>query len=184
MAVRLELLDEAGAVVQHDDFDALSQASPVLRPDDVQALHRLKETAETVRRARFVVVTVDQNPAAGSYAPGKEIVFDWRTSPPADLGIAMRERSYRFSETAFAKDGSGYFDLVVEVENTGQRTLRGLKLSAEIIGPEEKWTVAEENHVVVVSGPAMQPGEVRLERFIEKVDGKPEGYRMFVVEAR
>lgn len=37
---------------------------------------------------------------------------------------------------------------------------------------------------MVVSGPAMRPGDVRLKRFIEKVDGKPEGYRMFVVEAR
>ena len=183
MAVRLELLDGAGTVVQTDEFDALSRASPVLRPGDAEALHRLRETLDTVRRARFAVVTVDQNPAADAYAPGKEIVFDWRTPPPAGLEIALRERSYTFSETAFAKNGSGFFDLVVEVENTGERTLRGLKLSAEIIGPEERWTVAEEKHVVTSGGPAMRPGEVRLERFIEKVEARPEGYRIFV-EAR
>ncbi len=180
LGVRLELLDDAGTVVDSGRFEALNKAAPVLRPGDAHALHQLKETRDTVRSARLVIEIVEQNPAASSYAAAEPLDFEWRAERSTDLEIALRERSYRFSESALAKDGGGYFDAVIEIENTGERTIRALKLEAEITGPGGAWTVPEANHVVSSSGPALRPGEVRVERFIEKVEARPDGYRMFV----
>ncbi len=179
LGLRLELLDDGGTVVDSATFEAPNKAAPVLRPGDAHAFHHLEQTAASARAARLVVEIVEQNPAASSYAAAAPLDFEWRAERPADLEIALRERSRRFSENAFGKDGGGYFDLVVEIENTGERTIRGLKLEAEITG--SGWTVPEEGHVVVASGPALHPGEVRLKRFIEKVEGRPDGCRMFVV---
>ncbi len=184
LGLRLELLDEAGSAVDRASFDAPDKAAPVLRPGDAHAFHHLKETRGSVRAARLVVEMVEQNPAAASYAAAEPLDFEWQTDRPADFEITLRERSYRFSESAFPKDGSGYFDAVIEVENTGQRTIRALELEAEIAGPGDGWTVRETGHVTTASGPALRPGEVRLERFIEKVDERPGGYRMFVVAIR
>lgn len=181
LGMRLELLDDTGKVVDHHTFDALSKATPVLRPGDAQALHQLKETSRTASTARLMVEIVEQNPAARVYATAVPVDFDWRVERTPDLEITLRERSYRFSENALPKDGSGYFDTVIEIENTGERTLRALKLEAEIVGPDGAWTATDTNHVVVVSGPTMRPGEVRLERFIEKVEARPSGYRLSVV---
>ncbi len=181
LGVRLELLDEAGTVVDQNTFEAPNQAAPVLRPGDAHAFHHLKETRAPVRSARLVVAIVEENPAASSYTAAKPLDLEWRIDRPADLEIALSERSLRFSESAFPKDGSGYFDAVIEVENTGQRTIRALKLEAEIAGPGDGWTVTEAGHVATSSGPALRPGEIRIERFIEKVDERPGGYRMFVV---
>ncbi len=177
----LELLDEAGTVVDRGRFEVLNQAAPVLRPGDAHALHRLVETGGSVRAARLVAEIVEQNPAASSYAAAEPLDFEWRVGRTADLEIALRERSVRFSENSLAKDGSGYFDAVVEVENTGGRTIRALKLEAEIAGPGGAWTVTEVGHIATSSGPALRPGEIRLKRFIEKVEARPEGYRVFVV---
>ncbi len=181
LSTRLELLDDAGTVVDQDAFEAPNKAAPVLRPGDGHAFHHLHETRESVRTARLVVEIVEQNPAAGSYAAAKPLEFEWRVDQPGDLEIALRERSLRFSESAFPKDGSGYFDAVIEVENTGARTIRALQLEVEIAGPGDGWTVTEAGHVATSSGPALRPGEVRVERFIEKIDERPGGYRMFVV---
>ncbi len=181
LGVRLELLDDEGMVVDHTNFEALNKAAPVLRPGDAHALHQLRETRDSVRAARLVVEIVEENPAASSYTAATPLDFDWRAERSADLEITLRERSYRFSENALSKDGSGYFDAVIEIENTGERTIRALKLEAEIAGPGGAWTVADANHVVTSSGPALHPGEVRLKRFIEKVEARPGGYRMFVV---
>ena len=131
-----------------------------------------------------MIEKIDQNPAPDSYAPAKEVTLEWRNPPSSDFAIELRERSYRFAEKTFPKDGSGYFDLVLEVENTGRRTIRGLKLAAEIVGPDGQWELSDENHVALLRGPALQPGEVWLERFFTKVEGQPEGYRMFVVDVQ
>ena len=184
LGVRLELLDDAGAVVDSDSFDALNKSAPVLRPGDAHAVHKLHETGGAVRSARLVVEIVEQNPAASSYAAAEPLEVEWRAERSSDLVIALRQRSYRFSENTLAKDGSGYFDAVIEIENTGERTIRALQLEAEIAGPDGAWTVPESNHVVTSSGPALRPGEVRIERFIEKVEARPDGYRMFVVAVR
>ncbi len=190
LGMRLDLLDDAVTVIASHSFDALNKAAPVLRPGDAQALHQLKETRETVRAARLVVEIVEQNPAANSYAAAAPLDVEWRAERSPDLQVALRQRSYRFSESSLlgrpsgstlSKDGSGYFDAVLEIENTGERTIRALKLEAEIAGPGGAWTVPEANHVVSSSGPALRPGEVRLKRFIEKVEARPAGYRMFVV---
>lgn len=181
LGVRLELLDDAGTVVDRAAFEALNKAAPVLRPGDAHALHQLRETHDSVRAARLVVEIVEENPAASSYAAAPPLDVDWRAERSADLEITLRERSYRFSENALARDGNGYFDAVIEIENTGDRTIRALKLEAEIAGPGGAWTVLDANHVVTSSGPALYPGEVRLKRFIEKVEARPDGYRMFVV---
>ncbi len=179
LGARLELLDEAGSVVDAGAFEAVGKSAPVLRPGDANALHRLVETGATVRAARLVLETVEQNPAAATYAAGEPLDVEWRVERSADFAIALRQRGVRFSENAFGDGGGGYFDAVIEVENTGTRTIRALKLEAEIAG--EGWTVSETGHVVTSSGPAMQAGEVRLKRFIEKVEGSPSGYRLFVV---
>ena len=181
LGARLELLDDAGAVVDSDAFEVLNKAAPVLRPGDAHAFHKLKETGDSVHAARLMIEIVEENPAASSYAAAELLDFEWRAERPAGIEIALRQRSYRFSENALAKDGSGYFDAVIEIENTGERTIRGLKLEAEIAGPGGAWTVPEAGHVATSSGPALRPGEVRIERFIEKVEARPDGYRMFVV---
>ena len=184
LGMRLVLLDAAGSVLEEESFDALSSSSPVLRPGDRQAIHRLRETSSTLRRLRMVVDTVDQNPAAESYAPAKPIPLDWLSERSADLDVALRERAYRFSEKSFPKDGSGYFDAVLEIENASQRTLRQLTLRVEIVGPGERWTAATERHVVLTSGPALHPGEIRLERFLHEVEERPDSYHLSVVSAR
>ena len=178
LAARLELLDDAGSAVGSEAFDAVGKSDPVLRPGDAHALHRLAETAGTVRSARLAVETVEQNPAADSYAAAQPLDVAWRGEQPADLEIAVRERSVRFSENKFPEDGGGYFNAVIEVENTGERTIRALELEAEIAGAG--WTASDVSHVVTSSGPAMRPGEIRIERFIEKVEARPDGYRLFV----
>ena len=180
---RLELLDAAGVVVDQDRLEVLNKAAPILRPGDSHALHKLKEAQASARSARLVIETVEQNPAASSYAAAEPLDLEWRAER-SDFEIAVRERGVRFSENALSKDGSGYFNAVIEVENTGQRTIRALKLEAEITGPGGAWTVPESNHVVTSNGPSLRPGEIRLERFIEKVEAKPEGYRLFVVSVQ
>lgn len=184
LGARLDLLAADGAVVASETLEALSSADPVLRPGDAHALHHLRETSASIRQARFVVETVDHHPAATSYAPGEPLDFAWSAERPADLEIELRRRSYRFSARSFPRDGSGYFDLVLEVENTSQRTIRGLKIKVEIHGPEGRWTAPKENHVVLSSGPALRPGEVRLERLLQDVEEEPEGYELYVVEVR
>ncbi len=184
LAARLELLDAEDAVLVQETIDLLNKAAPILRPGDAHALHLLRETGNDFRQARLVVTTVDQQPAAPSYAAAKPLEFDWQITQPADLDITVRERSSRFSEQVFSKDGSGYFDVVLEIENTSQRTLRRLKIEAQIMGPEERWTVTDPNHVVLTSGPALRPGETRLERVLVKVDERPESYWISVIDAQ
>ncbi len=181
---RLELLDADGAVVDQDGFEVLNKTAPILRPGDSHALHQLKETSGSARSARLVIETVEQNPAASAYAEAEPLDLEWRAERVSDFEIAVRQRSVRFSENALSKDGSGYFNAVIEVENTGQRTIRALKLEAEIAGPGGAWTVPDSNHVVTSSGPSLRPGEIRLERFIEKVEARPEGYRLLVVSVQ
>ncbi len=184
LGVRIDLLDDAGAVVDSKSFEALNKAAPILRPGDAHAFHQLEKTLDTARSARLVVETVVQNPAASSYAAAAPLDVEWRAERSPDLEVTLRERSYRFSENALAKDGSGYFDAVIEIENTGQRTIRALQLEAEIAGPGGAWTVPERNHIVTSSGPSLHPGEIRIERFIEKVEARPDGYRLFVVAVK
>ncbi len=183
MAARLELLDAEGTVLSQETIDVLNKAAPTLRPGDSYALHLLRETGDAVRQARLVAETVDQQPAAPSYAAATPLALDWQIPQPADLDIVVRERSRRFSEKLFPKDGSGYFNVVLEIENISQRTLRRLKIEAAITGPEERWTVTDGNHVVLASGPAMRPGETRLDRLIVTVNEQPESYWISVVEA-
>ncbi len=184
LGVRLILLTAEGAVLEQDTFDVLSSSSPVLRPGDQHAIHRLRETSATLRGLRMVVETVDHNPAATTYAEAKPIPLDWPLERSGDLAITLRERDYRFSEKSLAKDGSGYFDAVLEIENTSQRTLRQLTLEVEIVGPEERWTGHHEKHVVLTSGPALRAGEVRLKRLFIEVEERPDSYRISVVSAQ
>ncbi|MCP3959518.1 MAG: hypothetical protein GY719_16850 [bacterium] len=181
LGMRLEHLDESGTVVLSDAFEGLNNASPVTRPRDVFPLHLLKKSRDTVREARLVVEIVDLNPGAPSYEQAREIELRWQIEQPAGLEITVRERGYRFSEKSFAEDDSGYFDAVLEIENAGDRTIRALELAAVISGPGDSWTTVDENHVVLVSGPSLRPGEVWVERFIEEVEGRPEGYRVSVI---
>ncbi|MEM7584101.1 MAG: hypothetical protein AAF560_12010 [Acidobacteriota bacterium] len=182
LSARLELLDAEGQVVSQETVELLNRAAPTLRPGDSHALHLLRETSGDVSRARLVAEAITEQPAAASYADAAPVEFTWRADRPADLEIAVRERSRRFSENRFLQNAKGYFDVVLEVENTSQRTLRRLKLAAEITGPGEAWTAEEENHVVLSSGPAMRPGEVRLVRVLEAVQGQPESYWISVVD--
>ena len=184
LGARLVLSDTAGGVIQQDAFDVLTSSSPVLRPGDRHAIHLLRETSPELRDLRLVIETVDQNPAAAAYAPAKTIPLDWPSDRPSDLDVTLRQRSYRYAEKSLPKDGTGYFNTVLEIENTSQRTLRQLVLQVEILGPEEQWTAAHEGHVVLSSGPALRPGEVRLKRLFHRVEGQPESYRMSVVSVQ
>lgn len=183
LGARLLLLDAAGATLAQEAFDAVSASDPVLRPGDRHAMHRLLPTSADVRGARLAIESVDQNPAAETYPPAKPIPLDG-PDPGSDVAITLRERSYQFSDKSFADDGSGYFDAVLEIENTSGRTLRRLTLKAEITGPDESWSKIHESHVVLTSGPALHPGEIRLKRLFLAVEGRPESYRMSVVDLR
>lgn len=185
LGVQLELLDEGGEVIDRHAFDAVSTADATLRPRDEHAFHSLLRTRPGPRRARLRVVSADRKPAAGLYAAAEPIDFTWPDPrPSADVDVAIRERQLRFSEKGFADDGSGFFDLVVEVENVGQRTLRGLKLKADVAGGGGAWTQTISRFVTIPSKPAIEPGETRLVRFIREVPGRPDGYALSVVDAQ
>ncbi len=181
ITARLQFRDADHQILKEKDLELHSSSAPPLRPGDQQAVHQLEEVVPSLSRVDLVVERVEQTPAADDYGVVGPVQLHWQEPQPQGMALSARERARRYSENTFAQDGGGYFEAVLEIENTGARSIRALKLKATITGPDNAWTTEIERHVVTKSGPDLRADGSRIVRFLGQVQERPAEYRVSVV---
>ena len=184
ISVRLDVKDQESQPVKSKNIEWLSSSAPLL-PGDAHAVHHLFEVTDAgMERATIVVERVDQTPAADDYGTAKPVQVEWPVGQPAGLDIAVGERSQRFSPSAFGDEGEGFFEAILEVENSGSRTIRALKLKCTIIGQDGGSMAEIERFVATSHGADLRADGQRVMRFLKQVQAEPAGYRISVVDIR
>ncbi|MEM1177750.1 MAG: hypothetical protein AAGM22_05365 [Acidobacteriota bacterium] len=186
----LNLWRKTGGTLVSEPIELLSSSAPPLRPGDAHAIHKLLEVHDpNLRLADLTVERVDQVPAADSYGVAQPLPVQWAVPQPPGIEISVRERSRHFNKSAFGDKRGGFFESVIEIENTGDRAIRRLKLKGMVSGPASAgaanaWTTEVERYAATSQGPDLRQGGQRVVRFLTQVEGAPESFTVSVVDIR
>ncbi len=185
LRLRMDLLDEAGAVLASEYVDVVSDYQPPLRPNDRQPIAALiyqKQAAPSATAVRLAVDRLERLPAPSSYGTPVTRVVRWTVPQPPGISVAVSERESRLSD---GFSGPMHF-LTLAVRNDGERALRRLRLEVTWYDAEGKVLTTEEALAVPGSGPVLMPGTTWVERVIGELDqtsGPPYArYAVAVVE--
>ncbi|MEM6299859.1 MAG: hypothetical protein AAF740_14310 [Bacteroidota bacterium] len=132
-----------------------------------------QERIVDVRRFEVSIESIKQEVAPKSLAPSPKTPFSWEVSQPANINIEIRTRLERIT-TSFG-DG-GYYKNVLEVENTGNLTIKGLKLRFRwyVEGKSDPIEV-KELYVVTSDDPPLRTGQTFVDGgtyALDEVKGK------------
>ena len=187
LRLRLDLLDAAGTVVRSEEFDALGDTEPYLRPGDTVPVDHLlfeRRPPPALDAARLSVAVVERQEAAADYGAATPIDHTWEATKPAYFNLEITERENRMSQPL---GNRRLHFLSVAVRNTGTRAFHRLQIKAVWYDAAGQQVASNERYVVTSSMPALQPGETYVTRFIGEFppgEGSPfERYTLEVTSA-
>lgn len=178
---QIELLDAAGAVLKTDGFDMLASHHAPMRPGDRHWFDQLHKTTPALSSVRLTVLTRSDAPAASRYAPGKRLDPAWGVPRPAEASLVFRERAATVSRSSLMKDWV-FFKPLFEIENSGETSLRQLKLQLQLFDRQGKLIEAKERLAIYGEGQELRPGETKVLNWIQQVPPSYHHYKLKVLE--
>jgi hypothetical protein len=173
---RLEALDESGAVLAAEAFDALGTHQAPLRPGDVHVFEHLLRVPPETSAARLVLELIDQDLASTDPAPARPLELHWPVEAPDRPPLEVRERQASAHENRLL--GGVHVDVVFEVHNAGTGALRTVELEQRYFDRDGALLLKDAFLVASSSGAALLPGETRLYRSLAKL---PETYHHYTL---
>ena len=143
----------------HEDYQ------PALRSGDAAVVDYLKyvesDQFPKFSEVRVQVLTAVKRPAPASYPPSPVKPVAWPNKPPG-MDVEVRERRSVVTQGYMLDKRNVSHDLVLEVRNTGQTSLRMLELRVVYFDKSGKELDAKRAIVNLTSYPSLKPGDVRV----------------------
>ena len=165
LKLKIELKDEAGVTVITGYKEVLAQYQPLARPRDIIACsyHYFAKSKEfpQLKEALVSVESIARRPGAPSYDPSPRIDFTW-SSQPLNVDLEIRERFTSVTQGYILNPEDAYFKLVLEVENTGNTTLKTLTLAIKCFDQNNQLMAENKTYVTMRSEPRLKPRQTRV----------------------
>ncbi|MEO1622005.1 MAG: hypothetical protein AAFU53_13370 [Cyanobacteria bacterium J06632_3] len=179
LQLKVEYLDQNGTVIAADSIKAVEDFTATIRPGDQYAFDLIKKLTPALSSLRLSVTTIDQLPAATTYAVPISVPYAWDFAKPAQLSFDLAARSENFTTNFKA-----YFDAEWVATNTSETAIRGLKLQVTFYDSRNKVIDTRDLYVVSTSGAPMLPNEKRPIRLFKEVSEDYSRYEVAVLEAK
>lgn len=183
LQLTLELLDDSGAPIVSDSWQALPSYDPALRPGDTGVIAHLVRANPDARSVRVSVNSRKTAPAADAYEPARPIEVELAVKLSDGIAFEFRERSRDFSPRTFGNTDHGFFRAAWEIEHRGTKAITELKLRIDVHGKDGAVLDSRDRLVTYRNQPPIEPGEVRLESVIMEVPNAYDHYSITVVRA-
>lgn len=173
----VEVLDDSGTVVATDSATILSSHEANVRPGDVWVFDTLCRVAKPATKARVTLQDYEADPAASSYAKPEPVPVTWAFERPADLQVAVAERSS-------ALTGSGYFQTEFAITNVGTRPIKLMKFQMRYLDAAGKQLATRDFYLTITSKASLPVGETWARATINQVAEGFKKYELVVIEAQ
>jgi hypothetical protein len=186
LKMTITVYDLDGEIFLDERRDILSSHEPVHRRGDFIPvsfdLFEQRKAPEGFSRVTLSLGAMEVAPAASTYDPSPVQTFAWNGKQPPNVDIQVRERFSSISSPGF---GGGFAEYAWEVENTGNVSIKSLKLRIQRLDQDGGELGYDELWIVSSSEPILKIGEKRLAGGTYGLDkseqGKVDGYRLELV---
>ncbi len=182
LQVKVEILDEEGAVIAAEHETWLSDSEPPARRGDRRAVEVLTQdvtpAARSVRLSRHLATL---QPGAAQYPEAPVMPLLWAVPKPGAADLVLRERHRQESEHF---DHDWAYTLTFEVENTGQVAFTHLEIEVRFYDADGDRIAVDYTHVATTSGPALRPGRTWVDSIIEITEERATRLEWAVRDAR
>lgn len=180
--LKAELLGPQGAVLGAEYLDALDTHMARVRPGDKHAFSHLFRTKPDMASLRLTVLLREETPIRKLQSVSRPIALAWAIEKPAGAALSARERAAVISRTTAFKPGTLYFKPVFEIKNEGGETIRTLKVALDTYDAKNVLLQSTSRLAVYGKGLELEPGDTRLQHFIENLPASYHHYRLSVLE--
>lgn len=184
---KVELVNQAGEVVAVDNKEVIQDYMPVFRNGDVVpvdfSIFRQNTQIPNVKEIRLILngINAEANDAVFDKSPS--IPFSWSFKKPSNFDLEIRERKSIFEPMSYQPNQTRH-QLVLEIENTGNSSIKGLKLEVEWLDAQGNIIHTEDELVTYSSQPSIKRNQTRVDWLFENIE-KPIGviknYRVNVI---
>ncbi|NJL13186.1 MAG: tetratricopeptide repeat protein [Microscillaceae bacterium] len=185
---RIELIDAAGKVIASKNEEFIKDYMPIIRNGDIHPVYfsifKQNTTVPVLREAsiRFTLSAHENAPAR--YEASPEIPHTWAFEKPANFDLKIRERISSYENIRYAQ-GKTRHELVLEIENTGNTSFKGLNLLVTWRDAQGKILAEKEDLVSFASMPKLKRGQTRLAWYFETLPvprAQIKNYEVSVIE--
>lgn len=163
LKIKIDLLDKTGKILVSDVKTPVYPSKITYRPNDLIPVSYLRYTQNTkapkVHRVSISIVHMNHENAISNYEPSKPIPLTWATERPANYNVKIAQR--KLSKTP-ASNNMEYQALILEAENTGNMSIKQLKVEIVWKKHNDETIVSKTAYFTSTSDPKIKRGHTRL----------------------
>lgn len=160
LKLKIDLVANNNNIVQTKIKEVWSKYKSTLRNGDIipfDVLIYVKEKMPQFKEVRITPYLVKKQFSEAKYEKSPKKEFKWLIKKPINYNVEIRERLSSFS-------GSGriYHKLVLEFKNTGNTTVKKLKINLKWLDKNNKMLDNKSVYITISSQPQIQRGQTRI----------------------
>lgn len=163
LKIKVDVLDKNNKVIHTEVERVIDESDQTVRSGDVVPIdfseYAKQADMPEIKALRLSVNYITKEAGDFTYVESKKIPLQWEMEKPANFDLEVRERINTKSKQY---NGGMYNKLVLEFKNTGNSTIKVLKIQAKWLDKKNTLAQTEEFYITIDSYSPIKRGQVRL----------------------
>lgn len=182
LKLKVELMGSNGKVLMTDEDTPVYKSSITYRPGDRIPLSYLKyenqASVPDLQTVKISIAQISKEQAVSFYESSPPIKTTWNPERPANFDVRFRLR--KLSKTP-AQNNQQYQALVIEAENTGNLSIKQLKIDIVWKNNYQETIIQKKAYITSSSAPTLKRGQNRLFAGTYLIPENPENIKDFEI---